>query len=174
MTPPLCLPTPHDLHARGSHGVDYARGAWGDACVSSPRHATDGQRLRPPRVTHRPWEPTATARIRSRGASRGAVSHVFPDTRLDAIPIARRLSRGFVQDVFRPPSRRGTSRHVPTAARRAARQKTLCLPLTVEHSLILPIGYLAVWMLKSHTAPPIFEELSRRADAAADRPPLAE
>jgi len=33
---------------------------------------------------------------------------------------------------------------------------------------------LHAWVLKSHTAPPIFEELSRRADAPVERPPLAE
>lgn len=36
----------------------------------------------------------------------GAAPHVLLDTPFDSIPIARRLGRGFVQDVFRPPSRR--------------------------------------------------------------------
>jgi len=67
--------------------------------------------------------PAATARH----ARRGAVSHALLDTRLDSIPIAERLGRGFVQPVFSPPSRRRTSRHCPTAWRRVGKPKTLCV-----------------------------------------------
>ena len=50
-----------------------------------------------------PGQPAAIARTRSRDARHRATAHVLLDTRLDSIPIAQRLSSGFVQYVFCPP-----------------------------------------------------------------------
>ena len=53
-----------------------------------------------PRVTHRPREPQAFARLSARRAGYGAASDRLFDPCLDSIPIARRPRRGFVQTIF--------------------------------------------------------------------------
>jgi hypothetical protein len=79
-------------------------------------------------------QPAAILPTSSRRARCGAASGALLNTRLDPISIAPRLSSGFVQPVFSPPSRRRTSRHLPTSSRRAGKLKTLCVlrpaPLT--------------------------------------------